>query len=400
MNTKKPNPHPGITHERPSSRFPKGPWIVRYRDLSNATLRRSFHAKKDAMDFQASVRTDKNRGDFINPRHAATPFGSVAEDWYISLQVRPKTMAGYRSILDAHLLEFYPRAIGRINATEVERFLTGRGVSPSYQRNIVRVMSSVFAFAIRGGLVRANPASQVKLPKVVRKEELYLTANQVQELADEITPIYRTLVLTAAYTGMRAGELSALRVKNIDLMRGRIKVVESLSDVRGQLSFHPPKNGRVRAVGIPPFLVDLLMEQSAGKPPSDLVFTGPLGAPLRHGNYYQRHYKVAVSRLVERGDWPEHLDALRFHDLRHTNASLLIAQGHHPKAIAERLGHGSIAITMDRYGHLYDDHDDAMLTGMEEIFRAAAPLSAADATVSTVGIPSSSLAVPLGRHVG
>jgi len=101
------------------------------------------------------------------------------------------------------------------------------------------------------------------------------------------------------------------------------------------------------------------------------VFTGPQGAPLRHGTYYGKHFRPAVRQLVKSGEWPESLSALRFHDLRHTAAALLIKQGTHPKAISERLGHSGIAITMDLYGHLYEGHDAELLEGLEKTFREA-----------------------------
>ena len=374
------NPNPGITHQSPSRRFPKGGWVVRYRDAENATLRRTFETRQEALDFQAAVRTDKNRGDFINPRRAAKPFRDVAEDWYATAapRLRPKTAAGYRSVLDTHLLPALgPQPIGRIRAAAIERLIAGLNVSPGTQRNVLRVLSPIMRHAIKADLIRVNPCSMVELPKVHRTEMLFLTAKQVAAVAEELTPVYRTLVLTAACTGMRAGELSALRVKRLDLMRGKIMVAESVADVGGHLYYGPPKSGKARTIALPPFLVQLLAVQTAGKGPEDFVFTGPNGAPLRHGNYYARHFKPAVRRAL-----PAHLHALRFHDLRHTCASLLIAQGVHPKAVAERLGHGSVAITMDRYGHLYDDHEEPIVAGLQETFQRAIASGAKEATIT------------------
>jgi integrase len=193
----------------------------------------------------------------------------------------------------------------------------------------------------------------------------------VRQLADTITPQYRTLVLTAAYTGLRAGELAAFRVRDLDPLRRRIHVRESVADVGGKLHYGTPKNGKNREVAMPSFLADAIGEQVAGKDRDDLVFTGPNGAPLRQGNYYQRHYRPAVRQLVADGVWPQELEGLRFHDLRHTCAALMIKQGVHLKAMSARLGHSSISITGDTYGHLFDEHEDEIADHLDEAFHAA-----------------------------
>jgi integrase len=104
-------------------------------------------------------------------------------------------------------------------------------------------------------------------------------------------------------------------------------------------------------VSIPPFLKDMLALHIKNycpehPDPTALVFTTVRGTPVRHSNFYREHFQPAVLRALP------HKPGLRFHDLRHACAGLLIAQGAHPKVIQERLGHASIAITMDRYGHL------------------------------------------------
>lgn len=351
-------------------RFPNGGYLVRYRDDRNATLRKTFATKKEAVDFEAKVRTDIREGRFTNAKLASTPFRLVAEDWFeaMSAKRRPKTVAGYRSILDVHLLPaFGHRPIGRVKANEIEKVLAD--VKPGTQRNVLNVLSPIFKQAIKAGMIQTNPCSLVDLPTIQRKEMLFLTPEQVGQLADEITPHYRTLILTAAYTGMRAGELAALRVKNVDPLRARISVKESVADVGGRLHYGQPKTAKGnREIGVPRFLVDLLTVQMASKSGDDLLFTGPNGAPLRHSNYYQRHFRPTVMKLVADGVWPAELTSLRFHDLRHTCASILIDQGVHPKLIADRLGHASIAITMDRYGHRFADKEDAIAATLDDVF--------------------------------
>jgi integrase len=204
------------------------------------------------------------------------------------------------------------------------------------------------------------------MPRSVRDEMLFLQPDEIVRLADAITPTFRVLVLFAAYTGLRAGEIGALRVGRLDLSRGTALVRESLADVKGKLVFGPTKTYAHRSARLPRFLCDELAGHLAGRQhdPTDLVFTTTTGRPIRHNLFYARHFKPAVLRAA----LPP---ALRFHDLRHTSAALLIAQGAHPKAIMERLGHSSIQVTLDRYGHLFPGLDEALTDGLEATYRGS-----------------------------
>ena len=172
----------------------------------------------------------------------------------------------------------------------------------------------------------------------------------------------------AAYTGLRAGEIAALRVGRLDMLRRRVEVAESLSIVPGQgLVFGPTKNYQRRTVPLPAFLADELAEHLAhrGGPGRDaLVFTSQQGAPLRQHHFYWRHFKPAVQRAG--------LDVQpRFHDLRHTCVALLIAEGAHHLTIMRRLGHSSIQVTLDTYGHLFPELEEDVTQRLDAVGRAA-----------------------------
>ncbi len=170
----------------------------------------------------------------------------------------------------------------------------------------------------------------------------FLTAGEVLEVADVIAEPYRALVLTAAYAGCRFRELAGLRVHRLDLLRRTLTVAEALSDVRGQVRLSPPKTAAARRqVALPKFLTDELEGHLVRWPPASegFVFTAPEGGPLRRTNVRRREWLPAVRASVG--------EPLRFHDLRHTHAALLIAQGEHPKVIQLRLGHSSIQVTLD-----------------------------------------------------
>jgi integrase len=198
---------------------------------------------------------------------------------------------------------------------------------------------------------------------------VFFTAEQVEALASSIDARHATLVRLAAYTGLRAGEICALRVGRVDLESGRITVAQSVTEVPGHgLYFSEPKTYERRSVTLPAFLVDELAKHLVTRPddPAALVFTSPEGSTLNHKNFYRRHFKPALNAAG--------LPAItRFHDLRHTCAALCIALGAHPKAIQERLGHSSITVTLDRYGHLFPELDESLTTRLDALYRAARP---------------------------
>jgi integrase len=265
------------------------------------------------------------------------------------------------------------------NAAAAE--LVSAGSEAGTIRNTFNVVRLVFGAAVDSGAIRANPCTGIRMPKSTRSEMLFLEPEQIVRLADAITPAFRTLILVAAYTGLRAGEIGALRVGRVDVLRGSADVRESLSDVNGKLVFGPTKTYAHRTVRLPRFLCDELAQHLAGRAhcADELVFTSASGSPLRHNLFYARHFKPAV-RMA--GLPP----ALRFHDLRHTCAALLIAQGAHPKAIMERLGHSSIQVTLDRYGHLFPSLDESLTDGLEATYQASLSLRAAEPETSVAAL--------------
>ena len=164
----------------------------------------------------------------------------------------------------------------------------------------------------------------------------------------------QALILTASYAGLRWDEITGLRIQRLDLLRRTLTVTEAASEVRGHISFTEPKTtASRRSVVLPRFLCDEIAAHLATYPPNDnaLIFTSPHGDPLRRTNFRRR---VWVPTTEATG-----LEGVRFHDLRHTHAAMLIAQGEHPKVIQSRLGHASITTTLNTYGHLFEGLDEA-----------------------------------------
>ncbi len=158
-------------------------------------------------------------------------------------------------------------------------------------------------------------------------------------------------MLFLAYTGVRFGEMAALRVRRIDFLRRRAMIAESVTLVGATQVWGTPKGHEKREVPIPRFLVDQLAEHVRGKAPDDLVFAGVRGGGALRGPIF-RH--AAFDRAAEEIGIP----GLHPHELRHTAASLAIAAGADIKVVQKMLGHKSATMTLDQYGHLFDDRLD------------------------------------------
>ena len=191
----------------------------------------------------------------------------------------------------------------------------------------------------------------------------FLDPAQVHALADAIDERYprsSSWPPTPACAGV-SSPASASTACNF--LRGTVNVVEALTEVNGNVEIGPTKTGAHRTVSLPRFLVEMLVRARAAAIPSTPACCSrrPRARPLRR-NFYRRHFKPAAAAA----GLPE---ALRFHDLRHTCAAMLIAQGAHPKEIQERLGHSTIRLTFDRYGHLLPSLDERLRDGLENAYR-------------------------------
>ncbi len=360
-------------------------WDVRYRDESRRQRKRTFDRKADAQRFANSVETDLVRGEWIDPNRGRELFGDWAEAWLATTANRkPKTRESYESIVNKHLRPRFGRApIAAIDYPTVLAYvaeLRDAGTAPKTVRNIRDVMRMIFKLAVRSGALKSNPVEDVPVGQTQRAEMVFLEPEQIMDLAREVAkpppryrrgerrvdgyPEYGLLVRFAAFTGLRAGELVGLRVKDVQLVRRRVHVYQSASEAYGELQIVATKTYERRSVPIPKSLIDDLALQVAERGQDDFVWQSPQGGPFRYSNWMKRHFKPAV----ERSSAP---DATRFHDLRHTYAALLIAQGAHPRAIMERMGHSTITVTLDNYGHLFPKLDEALDDALDGVYQVS-----------------------------
>jgi integrase len=302
----------------------------------------------------------------------------------------PKTRERYDSVIRTYVLpSFGATPLGRLNRADFKEWFASLAAerrpsgapryAPGTLRKVQVVLSSILSEGVELGLIRENPAARLRLPAAPPTEMTILNAEEIDLLAGAmVRPSDRLAIYLASYGGMRAGELWASQRRDIDLLHRRVYIRRALKDIRGHLEFGDTKSvGSRRTVSLPAFLISMLSEHLDSMPvsPDALLFVSPGGGgrrragdggPTRHSLFVRRVFKPAARAVL-----PIEKHSVRFHDLRHTCASLLIAAGAHPKLIQARLGHASITTTLDRYGHLFPSVEEALADALDATFNAA-----------------------------
>ena len=240
-----------------------------------------------------------------------------------------------------------------------------------------------FAGTILGRECSNNPAEGVKAPRRTHTPRGYLTHDQVGMVAKETirrvfkgsgkreivveNPAFETLIFFLAYTGLRWGEMAALKVGSFDMRRRRVSITEAYAEVSGRLVLDTAKNHERRSVPFPAFLTGPLTQLMAGKAIDDLVFPGPKGAALRVNTFRRRQFAPAVARCKA---LDPRFPTITPHDLRHTAASLAISVGANVKSVQTMLGHKSAAMTLDVYADLFPDDLDAVAIALDHAVSA------------------------------
>jgi integrase len=328
-----------------------------------------FQRRSDAEEARKRYEGERAKGRSYDPRRRRFTLAAYFPEFIKRPSFTEATRALYEQQWSKHIEPALgSRALSKITRADVKRLigtLESRGVGKATLDSVHRLLRSVLSSAIDDEIISANPASGIDVPKAKRREIRFLTPQEVGIIAGEVAERYRALVLLLSYRGLRIGEAVFLRAKHFDPMRGRLQIEGAAAEVRGKRIEGPTKNGKKRTVVLPPFLRDELARHLAafGAPldPESFIFTADEGGPVRQGNFRSR---VWVPACRSAGLFP----APRVHDLRHTAASLAIAADANPKVIQEMLGHSSIVVTMDRYGHLFETLQDDLAEKQEALY--------------------------------
>ena len=373
----------------------KNSWsIVLYtgRDPQTGKKQYKWHSvkgtKKQAEKELASLINRLETGNYIKPNKITV--GLFLEQWlrdYASTNTAPRTFERYAEISRLHLIP----NLGRITLTQLRpehlqsyyshELTSGRlnakgGLSAQTVNHHHRVLSAALNHAVKWGLLTRNIANAVDPPRPVKKEMATIQAEDINSLLEEARKLekgssipYYTLFYAALHTGMRRGELLALRWSDIDLELMTISVNRSLQVLKdGTKIIREPKTPKARRlIAMTPSLALQLREHKesqsalrllAGKPlqQDDLIFSDLDGQPINPNTI-----TPAFTKIAKRAGFK-----LRLHDLRHTHATLMLKSGVHPKIVSERLGHATVAFTLDTYSHVVPGLQEAAAKAFDD----------------------------------
>jgi integrase len=355
---------------------------VRYRDPDRKSKEKAgFRRKIDAEEYLATVTVAAARGEYVDPTAGRTTVGDLGPTWLDShVDVKPSWLSTLASAWRCYVEPRWGSTpVSKVQHSEVQQWVAdlsaGRAVtiavrprplSASRVIDIYGVLAGILDVAVKDRRISRNPARDIRLPRKVAKKRSYLTHTQVELLASH-SGQHATLVRFLAYTGLRWGEATALRVRHLDMLKRRVSVEENAVRVDGLIVVGTPKTHEFRSVAFPAFLALELAQQSEGRERDHLVFgTGVshLRRPVNKGGWYVR--AIAKAQL-EDATFP----TLTVHDLRHTAASLAISSGANVKVVQKMLGHKSAAMTLDTYADLFDHDHDAVADALDKARSAA-----------------------------
>jgi integrase len=346
----------GSIHERPDGMW-RATISVGY-GANGKRKRRDFYGKtkREVQDELTKLQNQKMHGTLVAPSRLTV--STFLEQWVedvARVTVRATTYSNYKGVIKNHVSKHVGGIVlQRLEPNHVQAMYSAMekdGASAETRRLVHAVLRRSLKQALKWGLVIRNVCDAVDPPRVSKRDIHALSPEQVCKLlaaaaGNRLEAIYPT----AVGTGMRLGELFGLQWSDVDLGSRKISVRHTLTELNGNLTLSEPKSAKgKRMVELPQRVVNALHEHrkrslAEGFGSVPWVFCNQHGGPLRRSHFHAQLFKP----LLRRAGLPD----IRFHDLRHTSATLLLLQGVHPKVVQERLGHAQISLTLDTYSHV------------------------------------------------
>ncbi len=364
-------------------------WLARWVGSDGGERTQSFERKADAQARINRVTADLVTHTYADPRKSAPTFRTISDEW-LGMQrtrLKPSTIGGYGSLLDMTVLPRWGDVkLADITHGEIQQWIvwlttskearqprtTGKTKNaerkPLSARRAVQahgIVKQILTYAVRTKRLAINPADGIQRPRVVHRRDTALTHAQVAALVDaagDAGPIVQTL----AYTGLRFGELAAVRVGDVDLKRRRILVSKAIAQVTGVgLVEGATKTHQERWVPIlTTALVDTLTTVMEGRQPDEYLFPAPGGGPMRN-SFFRWRFDRACEGAGLTGISPK--------TLRHTAGSLALASGASLPTAAQLLGHARVSTTADVYSHMFDHDYGDLAAAMDKAARSTRP---------------------------
>ncbi|GJE41859.1 tyrosine-type recombinase/integrase [Methylobacterium soli] len=369
-----------------------GRWavILDLRDPDTGKRRRKWHSftgtKREAQKECARLITEMQGGDYVEP--SKETLSLFVDRWldHIRSQVSPRTHERYTELARKNVVPFLGSAVltklrpEQISAAYAKALVSGRrdgsgGLAPRTVHHMHRILRQALGQAVKWRILARNPADAVDPPKVERAKMRAFDAHETALLLAHFRPTRMFIpVVLGALCGLRRGEVTALRWRAVDCAAGQLAIVESTEQTTRGTRSKETKSGRARRVALPSFALEELRQHRLRQAEELLrigvrltddayVFAQADGSPVQPNSLTHEFTRIlALSTALPR---------VRFHDLRHSHATQLLASGIHPKIAQERLGHSSVGITLDLYSHVLPGMQEDAAAKVDAALRAA-----------------------------
>jgi integrase len=330
----------------------------------------TFDTKAEARRWQTEMRAQVQRGTWTDVRDGDELVSVFADRWLDGLDLAPGTVDSYRYGWARLKPTLGDLRLDQLRRPLLERTLAGlrrpdgQPLAASTRAATHAVLAMLLKAAVDQGQLPSSPLAGVRPPSVPRREVLVLDRAQLTRLLAKTDERWRPMLTVAVGTGLRQGELFGLRRQRVDFLRRTVAVEEQVTTGKGRppaLTSTLKTPASRRRLPVPDAVTRALSQVLEDRPDADAFFLTP-----RTGSLWRRsHFNETVWKpTLEAAKLPVELG---FHVLRHTYASHLIAAGLHPRVIQARMGHASIVETMDTYGHLFPDGDDATRQALDQL---------------------------------
>ncbi|MDQ0417568.1 integrase [Croceifilum oryzae] len=350
------------------------------RGVRRQATRRGFKTRKEAEEACNQIIHQVSKGTYVEPTKCT--LGTYLLDWIESTakqRVRLKTYDSYKYIIDNKLIpELGNIPLDKLTPMHIQNFYakkSAEGLSAEYVKHMHVILSSSLDQAVSWKLIRSNPVKITSPPKISHKEQKTWSIEEAKIFLThtEQHPLHIAYLL-AIYTGMRMGEILGLRWEDCDLENKMIRIRQGLSCTSEGTIFEDPKSkASRRAIAITENIVDALekrqREQKRNKnwlgqayKENNLVVCTKKGTPIGPSNL-RRHFWSTIEKAG--------VPRIRFHDTRHTHATIMLTLGEHPKVVSERLGHSKTSITLDVYSHVMKSIQEDAAKNFSNAFQTA-----------------------------
>lgn len=349
-------------------------WQARYQgpDGRTRSAPNTLETKRSAEQWLTLMESRILKGEWQPPEPSKVLLGRYASNWITDRRLEPRSRELYEMLLRLHIRpRLGDRPLDRITPQVVRSWrsdLLQQGRSEVTAAKAYRLLRAILNTAVNDDrLIRDNPCRMRGFDKEPTTERPTASVEQVWKLSRLMPRRYRVLVLFAAFTGLRWGELAALRVRDVDLDAGVVHVVRKFAELNNgeRVPGRPKSDAGFRTVALPSVLAVAVQEHLAEFTPEDadgLVFQGPKGAPLRRNNF---HRSVRWADCVAAAGLTA---GFRFHDLRHTGNTLAAASGASTRELMHRMGHASMRAALI-YQHATNDRDREIAAALDARIR-------------------------------